>query len=250
MNSYFFELEVAWLPYGCFSSYYHLIYVMIDALLQTWVYAAGQVFNSLGIAFGCLVSMASYNRSNNNVLRYGLITPLTPLPNESYGRKKPPNNSFSSQGCFNYISCQLLYKHSGRLCDLLRYWLHGSHAQPASEQHSYRRWATHLILIIFSMFNILCTYLQCTRNTLSYCGGSGPGLVFVVYPEILSTMPVPQLWSVLFFLMLLLLGLDSQVKPVAFATCLSLRMFLWDVMDCMLSLCVVHFTVQMACVFN
>jgi solute carrier family 6 amino acid transporter-like protein 5/7/9/14 len=40
---------------------------------------------------------------------------------------------------------------------------------------------------------------------------SGPGLAFIVYPEALSKLPLPQLWSVLFFLMLTTLAIGTQV---------------------------------------
>lgn len=41
---------------------------------------------------------------------------------------------------------------------------------------------------------------------------AGPGLIFVVYPEALSRMPVAPLWSILFFFMMLTLGFSSQVS--------------------------------------
>ncbi|XP_068558920.1 sodium- and chloride-dependent GABA transporter 1 [Cebidichthys violaceus] len=123
--------------------------------VKVWVNAAAQVFNSIGIAFGSMISMASYNKFNNNIMRDALIVSIT--------------NSFTS------------------------------------------------ILAGFVIFSAIGYMAHIHNLPVENIATDGPGLVFVVYPEVLSTIPVFQLWAPLFFFMLLCLGLDSQFANVEVA---------------------------------
>ncbi|XP_071946346.1 sodium- and chloride-dependent GABA transporter ine-like [Antedon mediterranea] len=120
---------------------------------EVWVAAAAQNFNSIGIAFGSMIALSSYNEFHSNTLVRDtmLISGI---------------NAFTSL----FASCA-----------------------------------------IFSVIGHLA-FIQ--NEDVDNVVASGPGLVFAVYPAAFSAMPVPQLWSVLFFIMLICLGIDSQFAMV------------------------------------
>ncbi|XP_033754993.1 sodium-dependent dopamine transporter-like [Pecten maximus] len=62
----------------------------------------------------------------------------------------------------------------------------------------------------FVVFSILGFLAHESGLTIEQVAESGPGLVFQVYPEAISRLPLPNLWAVLFFVMLIAVGLDSQ----------------------------------------
>ncbi|KAL5286833.1 hypothetical protein ACFFRR_008065 [Megaselia abdita] len=61
----------------------------------------------------------------------------------------------------------------------------------------------------FVIFSVLGYMAFVQKTTIDKVGLEGPGLVFIVYPEAIATMSGSVFWSIIFFLMLITLGLDS-----------------------------------------
>ncbi|KAF3705140.1 Sodium- and chloride-dependent GABA transporter 2 [Channa argus] len=62
----------------------------------------------------------------------------------------------------------------------------------------------------FAVFSVLGFMAQDLNISMDEVATSGPGLAFIAYPKALSLLPGSSFWAVLFFLMILFLGLDSQ----------------------------------------
>jgi len=120
---------------------------------EIWFGAASQLFYSTNLAWGGMITMASYNSFDHNCYRDAIL--------------------------INIVSfCTSLY--AG--------------------------------LAVFSIIG----YMADENNLdVSQVIDSGPGLAFVVYPYALSQLPIAPLFSVLFFFMLFLLGIGSQVRPTS-----------------------------------
>ncbi|XP_027713150.1 sodium- and chloride-dependent betaine transporter [Vombatus ursinus] len=77
----------------------------------------------------------------------------------------------------------------------------------------------------FVVFSILGFMAQEQGVPISEVAESGPGLAFIAFPKAVTMMPLSQLWSCLFFIMLIFLGLDSQFVCVECLVTASVDMF-------------------------
>ena len=122
---------------------------------------------------------------------------------------------------------QIFYTLSVALAIMLTY---ASYKDP-TEDVAKDAWTAALIDSVISLFSgfvvfaVLGYMAWVSETPVAELAASGPRLAFVVFPQALSLMPLPGLFSALFFVMLLTLGIDSAFSLVepAIASILDIR---------------------------
>ncbi|KAK2491212.1 hypothetical protein MC885_014485 [Smutsia gigantea] len=171
------------------GAYAGIIYYLKPDLLrlkdpQVWMDAGTQIFFSFAICQGCLTALGSYNKYHNNCYR----------------------------GLYSSFALYLLTFFGSPNGGILSLFL------PVSPAFAARRDCIALCFLNsatsfmagFVVFSILGFMSQEQGVPISEVAESGPGLAFIAFPKAVTMMPLSQLWSCLFFIMLIFLGLDSQ----------------------------------------
>ncbi|XP_035405605.1 sodium- and chloride-dependent transporter XTRP3 isoform X3 [Cygnus atratus] len=174
---------------------------------KTWISAATQIFFSLGLGFGSLIAFASYNEPSNNCERHAIIVSLinsatsifaSIVTFSIYGFKA----TFNYESCINKVILLLLNAFDLEEGSLT--------ADNLNEMKDYLM-ATHPQ----EYAQLLPQLKNCSLEAELDTAVQGTGLAFIVYSEAIKNMEVSQLYSVLYFVMLLMLGIGSMLGNTA-----------------------------------
>ncbi|XP_077291147.1 sodium-dependent neutral amino acid transporter B(0)AT3 [Arctopsyche grandis] len=166
-----------------------------------WLEAGTQIFFSLGLAFGGLIAFSSYNPVNNNCYRDAIMVSLTNCL----------TSMFAGIVVFSIIGFKatMVYEKCLEQRNITVLSVLGSNYDmtklPAEGSVVNITTSTGL------MESVIMPYLpECDLQKELDNSASGTGLAFIIFTEAINQFPGAQFWSVLFFLMLFTLGIDSQ----------------------------------------
>ncbi|XP_077382732.1 sodium- and chloride-dependent transporter XTRP3A-like isoform X2 [Festucalex cinctus] len=168
-----------------------------------WINASTQIFFSLGLGFGSLIAFSSYNQYNNNFERQAFIVSFINSGTSIFA-SIVTFSIYGFKATVNYENCL----ERTRILLLNTFNL----AEDTIDMHNVFDWIKTLNATYPEQFAEIGNKLEtCDLNDELDTAVEGVGLAFILYSEAIQNMPLPQLWSVLYFFMLLLLGLGSML---------------------------------------
>eukprot|EP00070_Physeter_catodon_P010761 XP_007123944.1 sodium- and chloride-dependent transporter XTRP3 isoform X2 [Physeter catodon] len=174
---------------------------------KAWINAATQIFFSLGLGFGSLIAFASYNEPSNNCQKHAVIVSIINSSTSIFA-SVVTFSIYGFKATFNYESCLnkviLLLTNS---FDLEDGFLTVSNLEEVK---------SYLASAYPSKYSEVFPQMKnCSLESELETAVQGTGLAFIVYTEAIKNMEVSQLWSVLYFFMLLMLGIGSMLGNTA-----------------------------------
>ncbi|XP_007437918.1 sodium- and chloride-dependent transporter XTRP3 [Python bivittatus] len=174
---------------------------------QTWINAATQIFFSLGLGFGSLIAFASYNEPNNNCERHAILVSLINSATSIFA-SIVTFSIYGFKATFNYESCiNKVILLLTNVFDLEEGLLTTENLENMKQllASTYPR----------EYAEVLPEIKNCSLETELDTAVQGTGLAFIVYSEAIKNMELSQLYSVLYFVMLLMLGIGSMLGNTA-----------------------------------
>uniref|UniRef100_A0AAZ3Q044 Transporter n=1 Tax=Oncorhynchus tshawytscha TaxID=74940 RepID=A0AAZ3Q044_ONCTS len=167
---------------------------------QVWLDAATQIFFSLSVAFGGLISFSSYNSQKNNCERDAVLVGVINSATSIYA-SIPIFAILGFKAHTNYVTCL-----NGNILALTNEF---DISDMNITVENYEQWFDSLNGTHPSRVSDL-NLKTCDLQTFLDQSASGTGLAFIVFTEAVISMPGSQVWAVLFFIMLFSLGLSSM----------------------------------------
>ncbi|XP_029959380.1 sodium- and chloride-dependent transporter XTRP3A [Salarias fasciatus] len=172
----------------------------------TWINAATQIFFSLGLGFGSLIAFASYNQYNNNFERQAIIVSVVNSGTSVFA-SLVTFSIYGFKATINFENClersRILLMNTFNL------------AEDSISISNVSDWIEKLNATYPLEFADIDGRLDnCSLERELDTAVEGTGLAFIVYSEAIKNMPLSQLWSVLYFIMLLLLGMGSMLGNI------------------------------------
>ncbi|KAJ8290838.1 hypothetical protein GJAV_G00018180 [Gymnothorax javanicus] len=172
----------------------------------TWINAATQILFSLGLGFGSLIAFSSYNDYHNNFERQAIVVSLINSATSIFG-SIVTFSIYGFKATLNFENCQ------GRVRTLLLNTF--DMAEDSITMDNIDSWIVELNRTYPEEFAAISTSVdKCELQAELDKAVEGTGLAFIVFSEAIKEMPLPQLWSVLYFCMLLTLGMGSMLGNV------------------------------------
>ncbi|KAG7300709.1 hypothetical protein JYU34_015035 [Plutella xylostella] len=179
----------------------HMYKPKLDKLLDptVWLDAATQVFYSFGLAFGSLIAFGSYNPPDNNCVRDVLLVSVCNALTAIYASVV----IFSILGFKAHIMANKCV--TEEITTLALHHVGGFALN--STQEFYKQQLPRLPGNVTSALALT----GCSISDQLDNAAEGTGLAFIVFTEAITELPFAPFWSIIFFLMLLSLGLGSQI---------------------------------------